>query len=153
MLFWQKNASVHSLTPYKNKYVCVCVGVCLQQLTHIAYIYMYKDVGSGLVDRQSWRCSGSDSTICGWNGSALVEGKANLVQMGASPAGVRWSCNLFGHQLTEPVCMHTASAALPCTPPEELFQSGLSHTALLIAQLKFTLSFLCVWMNRFFAFV
>lgn len=98
--------------------------VCLQQLTHIAYIYMYKDVGSGLVDRQSRRCSGSDSTICGWNGSALVEGKANLVQMGASPAGVHWSCNLFGHQLTEPVCMRIASAALLCTPPEKLFQSG-----------------------------
>lgn len=122
----------------------MCVSVCLQQLTHIAYIYMYKDVGSGLVDRQSRRCSGSDSTICGWNGSALVEGKANLVQMGAGPAGVRWSCNLFGHQLTEPVCMHTASAALPYTPPEELFQSGFSYTVLLIAQLKFTLSFFFV---------
>lgn len=46
------------------------------------YIFMYKDVGSSLVDRQSLSSSGSDGTIWGWNGSVVVEGKANLLQMG-----------------------------------------------------------------------
>lgn len=97
--------------------VCLCVREL--KLTDIAYIYMYKEVGSGLVDRQSLSCSGSDGTIWGWNGSALVEGKANLVQMGKTPAGVRWSCNLFG-QSSVSVC--TVDRSLCSTPPEKPFQ-------------------------------
>jgi len=64
---------------------------------------MYKDVGSSLVDRQSLSSSGSDGTIWGWNGSVVVEGKANLLQMGLDPAGVlvSWSWDLCGHERAE----------------------------------------------------
>lgn len=99
--------------------VSVCKCVSELELTQVAYIYMYKDVGSDMVDRQSLSCSGSDGTIWGWNGSALVEEKANLAQMGKTPAGVHWSWNLFGHKLSEYVCK--AHYLLCPTPPETQF--------------------------------
>lgn len=129
----------HSLSETRSWFCgavrCVSVCKCVSELelTHVAYIYMYKDVRSGLVDRQSLSCSGSDGTIWGWNGSALVEGKANLVQMGKTPAGVRWSCNLFGHELSERVCM--VDHSLCPTPPEKLFLTEISFLALPFAYL------------------
>lgn len=100
---------------------------------------MYKDVGSSLVDRQSLSSSGRDGTIWGCNGSVVVEGKANLLQMGLEPAGVlvSWLWDLCGHEHEERGLWGGESFTLS----RMVLKAGISHVTWTVVELY------CIWLS------